>query len=132
MRGEHHLSIHLSFADVIKCQTALMFAESGPEVGMNGVTLGADAELALSGARAAARDAEAERQKHHCNLIYHRRRRHLRNSHTREGWREDSGELRDLKGLQKLRQHYSMMTTNYELGSRWVNVLQNVLRSIKL
>lgn len=85
-RGEHLLSIHLSFADVIKCQTALMFAESGPEVGMNGVTLGADAELALSGARAAARDAEAERQKHHCNPIYHRRRRHLRISHTRDGW----------------------------------------------
>lgn len=35
---------------------------------MNEVTLGNDAEQALSGAR----DAEAERERHHCKPIYHR------------------------------------------------------------
>lgn len=55
----HGLSIHLSFADMIKCQNGWMCAESPAEVEMNEATLGDVAEQALSGAHAAAQDAEA-------------------------------------------------------------------------
>lgn len=51
---------------------------------MNGVTLGLYAEPALSGARAAARDAEPERERerHHRSSIFRSGRRRLRNFHT--------------------------------------------------
>ncbi len=68
-----------------------MFAESPAEVGMNEVTLGDDAEQALSGARAAARDAEAERERHHCKPIYRSGRRRLHNFHTRDRRGQDRG-----------------------------------------
>ncbi len=67
--------------------------QSPAEVGMNEVTLGNDAEQALSGARAAARDAEAERERHHCKPIYHSGRRRLHHFHTRDRRGQDRGEL---------------------------------------
>ncbi|KAL1247795.1 hypothetical protein QQF64_023171 [Cirrhinus molitorella] len=70
-----------------------MCTVSPAEVGMNEVTLGDDAEQALSGARAAAQDAEAERERHRCKPIYRSGRRRLRNFHTRDGRGGDSGEL---------------------------------------